>query len=200
MSRKSTASKALARSYGTERTLTFVVGLLALLAGVAVLVVSFGWLGTFRAQRPLLDPLAVEWLGREPEIARTVAIVVGVLLFVLGLWWFFRSLRPERKPDLELDHEHGDELVVTSSAISDAVQADAEAVDGVSKARARIVGEPADPALRLSLWLREGTDVKAVWEEIDTRVLSRAREALGVTTLPTAVRIELDAGQRQRVK
>lgn len=200
MSRKTTAGKALARSYAAERTLTFLVGLLALLAGAAVLVVSLGWLGTFRAQRPLLDPLAVDWLGREPEIARTVAIVAGMLLFVLGVWWFVRSLRPERKPDLELDHEDGNELVVTSSAISDAVQADTEAVTGVNKARARIVGEPAAPALRLSIWLREGTDLKAVWEEIDTRVLSRAREALGVTTLPTAMRIEIDAGQRRRVK
>jgi hypothetical protein len=200
MSRKSTASRALARSYGTERTLTFLVGLLALLTGVAVLVVGLGWLGAFRARRPLLDPLAVDWLSREPTIARIVAIVVGVLLFVLGLWWFVRSLRPERKPDLELDHEDGEELVVTSSAISDAVQTDAESVDGVSKARARVVGEPAVPALRLSLWLREGAELKAVWEEIDGRVLARAREALGVATLPTAVRVELDAGQRRRVR
>ncbi|OZM71066.1 alkaline shock response membrane anchor protein AmaP [Amycolatopsis antarctica] len=197
---KSVSTKALARSYGAERGLTSVIGLLALAGGVAALVVGLGWLGDFRARRPVLDPLAVEWLGGHAVPAKIVAIVLGVLLFVFGLWWFFRSLRPEGRPDIELDREVGKELTVTSGAISSAVQADAESVEGVAKARARAVGDTTNPALRLTLWLREGTDLKAVWEELDARVLSRARESLGVEVLPTAVRIELDSGERQRVR
>ncbi|RZQ61356.1 alkaline shock response membrane anchor protein AmaP [Amycolatopsis suaedae] len=200
MSRKSVSAKALARSYTAERTLTSVTGVLALLAGALVLVIGFGWLGTFRAQRPVLDPLAVQWLGREPVWAKVAAIALGVLLVVLGLWWFFRTLRPEGRPDLELDRTPGSELTVTAGAIADAVRADAESVDGVSKARARCVGDEERPALRLDLSLREGADLKRVWEAVDTHVLTRARESLGVDTLPTAVRIELDAAARRRVR
>lgn len=196
---KSVASKALARSYGAERTLTSLVGLLALAAGVLALVVGQGWLGAFRAQRPVLDPIAVNWLGREPVIAKIAAIVVGVLLLVFGLWWFFRSLRPEGRPNLELDRSPGQELTVTASAISAAVRADAEAVEGVSRARVRAVGDPAAPALRMEISLREGADLKTVWQEIDAQVLTRARESLGVEILPTAVRIDLDSGTQQRV-
>jgi len=197
---KSVSTKALARSYGAERGLTFVIGLIALAAGVVALVVAVGWLGDVRAGRPVLDPLAVEWLGNHAVPSKIVAIVVGVLLFVFGIWWFLRSLRPENRPDIELDREIGRGLTVTSGAISGAVQADAESVDGVAKARARAVGDKENPALRLTLWLREGSDLKAVWEEIDAHVLARARESLGVDVLPTAVRIELDSGERQRVR
>ncbi|WP_410602009.1 alkaline shock response membrane anchor protein AmaP [Amycolatopsis sp. lyj-90] len=193
---RSVSAKALGRSTGTERTLTVLIGLLALLGGAAVIAVGAGWLGTYRADRSLVDPIALDWLSQHALAARIGAIVLGVLLLWLGLWWFFRSLRPEGRPDLELD----DDLVVTSSAISEAVRADAETIDGVGRARVRAVGDSDNPALRITLWLSEGTDLKRVWEQLDLTVLARARESLGVTVLPTAVRLELDTGAPQRVR
>jgi hypothetical protein len=193
---RSVSAKALGRSTGTERTLTVLIGLLAVLAGAAVLALGAGWLGTYRGRRPLADPMALDWLVRNALPSRIGALVLGVLLLWLGLWWFFRSLRPEGRPDLELD----DDLVVTSSAISEAVRADAETVDGVTRARVRAVGDSENPALRITLWLTEGTDLKRVWEELDRTVLARARESLGVGVLPTAVRLELDTAASQRVR
>jgi hypothetical protein len=197
---KTAATKALSRSYAGERTLTFLVGLLAFLGGALALVVGFGGLGEFRGRRPLLDPLAVDWLGGHATPARIAAIVLGVLLFVLGLRWALRSLRPEPRPDLELDRTEGAELVVTAAAIAGAVQADAEQLDGVSRARVRAVGSRTSPALRITLWLHEGTDLKGVWAELDGRVLTRARTCLGVASLPAAVRVELDTSPAKRVR
>lgn len=202
MTKPSTISaKALARSYRTERTLTTVTGLLAVAIAAVVLVAGAGWLGEFRARRPVLDPLVLDWLGGLPPwLARGGAIAAGVLLAVLGLWWLARSLRPERRPDLELDHTDGRTLTVTASALAGAVRADAEGVAGVVKARVRSVGDAAEPALRLRLWLREGSDLRQVWHELDTRVLARARDTLGVDVLPAAVRFELGSAQRRRVR
>ncbi|GAB3142243.1 hypothetical protein GCM10027258_26730 [Amycolatopsis stemonae] len=197
---RTVAAKALSRSYAGERTLTFLVGLLALLGGAMALVVGFGVLGEFRGRRPLLDPLAVEWLGAHATPARIAAIVLGVLLLVLGLRGTVRALRPEPRPDLDLDREEGAELVVTAAAISGAVQADAEQLAGVSRARVRAVGSRTSPALRITLWLHEGTDLKSVWADLDGRVLTRAREALGLDVLPTAVRLELDTTRPKRVR
>ncbi|MGW4523401.1 alkaline shock response membrane anchor protein AmaP [Amycolatopsis sp. NPDC004378] len=197
---RTVAAKALSRSYAGERTLTFLVGLLALLGGAMALVVGFGVLGEFRGRRPLLDPLAVEWLGAHATPARIAAIVLGVLLLVLGLRGTVRALRPEPRPDLDLDREEGAELVVTAAAISGAVQADAEQLAGVSRARVRAVGSQTSPALRITLWLHEGTDLKSVWADLDGRVLTRAREALGLDVLPTAVRLELDTTRPKRVR
>ncbi|QYN17341.1 alkaline shock response membrane anchor protein AmaP [Amycolatopsis sp. DSM 110486] len=195
-----TSARALARSHSAERTLTFLLGLVAVLAGAAALVVGQGWLGEFRAQRPLLDPMAVSWLAGHQLSARIGAVVLGVLLFVLGLWWFFRSLRPERRPDLALDETPGAELTVTAGALAGAVQTDAETIAGVTRARARAVGTSAEPALRVTLWLSEGTDVRRIWTDLDTYVLARAREALGLDSLPTAVRLELDTTGPARVR
>jgi hypothetical protein len=142
----------------------------------------------------------VDFLIRWKPAARIAAIVLGVVLLVLGLIWFLRSLRPEARPDLALDDTLGAGLTVTAGAIAGAIQADAEQVEGVGRARARIVGDQRNPALRLSLWLVEGSDVKAVWRELDTAVLAHARECLGIESLPTAVRIELAATERQRVR
>ncbi|MGW4065770.1 alkaline shock response membrane anchor protein AmaP [Amycolatopsis sp. NPDC004747] len=197
---KTIAAKALSRSYTGERALTFLAGLLAFSGGAVALVVGFGGLGEFRGRRPLLDPIAVDWLGTHATPARVAAIVLGVLLFVFGLRWALRSLRPEPRPDLDLDRTEGAELVVTAAAIADAVQADAEQLGGVSRARVRAVGSRTSPALRITLWLREGTDLKAVWAELDTRVLTRARESLGLESLPTAVRLELDTSPAKRVR
>ena len=197
---RTAAAKALSRSYAGERTLTFLVGLLAFLGGALALAVGSGGLGEFRGRRPLLDPIAVDWLGGHATPARIAAIVLGVLLFVLGLGWAVRSLRPEPRPDLDLDRTEGAELVVTATAIAGAVQADAEQLDGVSRARVRAVGSRTSPALRITLWLREGTDLKGVWAELDTRVLTRARDSLGLGTLPTAVRLELDTSPAKRVR
>ena len=194
------SSAALARSYRGERLLTGMVGGLAVLAGALVAVVGLGWLGTYRATRPVIDPIAVRWIAGQPLVSRVVAIVVGLVLLTLGLIWFFRALRPEAQPDLALDRTVGKGLRVTAGALADAVQADAERIDGVSRARARMVGDRTNPALRLSLWLREGSDVKAVWQELDEKVLGRARDSLGVGTLPTGVRFELAAARRRRAR
>ncbi|WP_263251898.1 alkaline shock response membrane anchor protein AmaP [Saccharopolyspora rosea] len=179
-----------------ERTVVTVLGLLALLAGVAALVVGTGWLGFYRARRPVLDPMLREWWSHYP----LVAIPVGLVLLALGLWWVVRALRPEARPDIRVQREPDGHLTVTSGALTDAVRADAETVTGVTRARVRMAGDERRPALRLTLSLQEGANVRQVWEELDTKVLSRAREALESENLPTAIRLELDRAPRQRVR
>jgi len=191
VSRRSRA--AVARSAGGDRTLTTVLGLVLVAASVLALLVGFGVFGSFRAQRPVIDPLIVEWVSTHATAARWIAIGIGVVLFLIGLWWTLRSLRPEPRPDVSLSELPGERLTVEHAAISDAVRHDAELIDGVSRARARLVGTPQKPALRLSLTLVEGTDVRDVWADLDGRVLARARQAFAVDALPTAVRLELDA-------
>ncbi len=196
MSRRSHA--AVARSARLDRALLTLLALLLLAGGVIALLMGTGVLGAGRA-RPVVDPIAVDFLRRNLLYARITTIVLGVLLVALGTWWVLRSVHPEPKPDLVLDDSAGTEFTVTSSALADAIKADAMSVDGVERARARLVGNEEDPALRLTLWLQQGADLRAVWEGLDQQVISRARQALGLSRLPTAVRLELDAAERQRV-
>jgi hypothetical protein len=191
VSRRSRA--AVARSVGGDRTLTTVLGLVLVAGAVLALLVGAGVFGAFRAQRPLIDPLLVQWVTDHATATRWIALGIGILLFVVGLWWTLRSLRPEPRPDVSLSEVPGERLTVEHSAICDAVRHDAETIEGVSRARVRLVGTPMRPALRISLSMVEGSDVRDVWAELDGRVLARAHEAFSVSALPTAVRLELDA-------
>lgn len=195
----SAVRKATVRAAGAQRTLVGLIGLLGLAAGAAALVVGTGLLGVNRAARPVLDPIALDTLRADQTLTRGVAIAAGVVLLVLGLLWAVRALKPERRPNLVLDPGPDSQLEVSASAIADALRADAETIAGVSRARARMVGTTATPVVRLNLWLEDGADLRNVYHDLDTRVLARARDSLGVKSLPTAVRIELDAAAAARV-
>lgn len=192
------SSTPVGRGLGFERSLVLVLGLLLLVIGAAALAVGLGLVGAFRAQRSVFDPLALQWAQQHPQVLVPVAIVFGIVLFVLGIWWLVHSLRTEPRPHLRL--ESGPELTVAGSALTGAVRTDAETVTGVNRARVRMAGSSHRPNLRLTLSLEEGTEVRHVWEELEGKVLSRAREALEVETMPTAIRLKLDRAPKQRVR
>lgn len=196
MSRESRA--AVARSAGLDRWAIGTIGAFAALAGAAALVVGAGWLGRPRSTRPLADPIALDWLRANQLAAQLVALGVAAVLVGFGVWWALRTVSRQARPDLVLE-ANGNGLVVTAHAIAEAIRADAESVSGVAEARARVVRVDDVPALRLQLWLRHGANVRAVWSELDKGVLARAREALGVPAIPTAIRLELGSAKRQRV-
>jgi hypothetical protein len=186
------ATAAIARSAAGERTLAIVVGLLLLAAGTLVALLSYGVFGAARASRPLMDPMIVEVLRAQPLAARLVAIAGGLLLAVLGLVWTAHSLRPERRPDLVLDGDTDTAIVVSAAAAAEAIAAQAAALPGVGRARARLVGSEAAPAVRVTLWLTDDADVRDVLARLDDEVLTTARSSLGLTALPAAVWLELD--------
>ena len=203
------ARRAVARSVAAERWLAVLSGLLLLVCGGLVLLLSYGVLGTARAGRPLLDPMIVEALRAYRLWFRVAAIVGGAALVAFGLSWAARSVRPERRPDLVLSEPstystgsqaRSDRILVTSAAAAEAVATHTSTLPGVHRARARLVGTERAPALRLVVWLAEDADIRAVLAAIDDEVLATARESLELTGLPAAVRFELDApGPRPRV-
>jgi hypothetical protein len=201
------ATAAIARSTAGERTLAVVLGLVLLAAGTFVWLLSRGVFGTGRAERPLLDPMIIEALHTQPLATRLAAIVGGFLLAVLGLIWTAHALRPERRPDLLLDSDlpegdlpegdlpeggTGTSIVVSAAAAAEAVATQAAALPGVGRARARLVGTEAAPAVRITLWLADDADVRDVLARLDAEVLATARASLGLSELPAAVRLELD--------
>jgi hypothetical protein len=186
------ARAALTRSAAVDRTLAVLIGLVLMAAGVLVALLSYGVFGVARAGRPLLDPLIVDAMRAQPDVARLVVLGIGVLLVLLGLMWAARSLRPERHPDLVLDGGPDTAIVISSSAVADAISAQVNAIPGVGRARARLVGTDEAPALRLTLWLADDAEVRSVLARLHDEVLGVARDSLGIAALPTAVRLELD--------
>ena len=189
MSRRS--RRASARSAGGARSVIALVGLLGLVCGLIGALVGLGVFGINRSHRPLLDPLTLALLRAYPITAALTAVAAGLLLVILGVFWLFRSLRPESRPDLVLDATGSTTLRVTAAATAAAITDDIQRLAGVGRAATRLVGTSSTPALRMTLWLSDGGDVATIWRDIDHSVLDPARTALGVTALPTAIRLEL---------
>ncbi len=195
------ARRAVARSAGGSRWGITLLGLVLLAAGVLTVLLTLGVFGTNRPQRPLLDPMVTDVLAANELATRLVAIAVGLLLLVLGLVWAVRSLRPERKPDLVLDGGPGTDIRVSASAAADAVADGASGLPGVTRARARMVGTAAAPAVRATVWVDDEADVADICRRLNEEVLVQVRDALGLAALPLAVRLELDtsSGNQSRV-
>ncbi|MCO1660946.1 alkaline shock response membrane anchor protein AmaP [Pseudonocardia sp. S2-4] len=187
------ARAAVARSAAGDRSLAVLVGGLLLVAGTLVALLSYGVFGAGRSARPLLDPLIIEALRAQALAARLVAIGAGLALAVLGVVWAARSVRPEPRPDLHLTGLPDTRIVIDSTAAADAIGHQAAALPGVGRARARLVGPEQRPALRITLWLADDADVRAVLAALEREVLAQARESLELDALPVAVRLELDA-------
>lgn len=188
---------AVARSAGLDRWLLILLGLVLLAGGVLVVLLGNGLFGAGRAGRPLLDPLVVAALRAQPQLWRIVAIVGGGVLALLGLSWTAASLRPERRPDLHVDGGPGTSIVVSSAAVADAVATQTAALAGVGRARARLVGAAAAPALRVTVWITDDAAVRTVLAQLHGEVLPTARASLGLAALPTAVRLEVDRPRRR---
>jgi len=186
---------AVARSAGGDRWLTVLIGLALLLVGVGVALLSYGVFGVARAGRPLLDPIILDTVAAQPLLWRVVAIVGGVLLAVFGLTWVARSVRPEPRPDVVLNGGADTTIRVSSAAAGEAVAGQAETLPGVARARARLVGAASAPALRVTLWLADDADVRAVLARLHDEVLATARASLDLRALPVAVRLELERPQ-----
>jgi hypothetical protein len=183
---------AVARSAAGDRWLVALIGLVLLAVGVGVTLLSYGVFGTARAGRSLLDPIMVDVVAAEPVLWRVIAIAGGIVLAVLGLAWVARAVRPEPRPDVVLDGGPDTTILVSSGAAADAVAAQAGTLAGVGRARARLVGSTAAPALRVTLWLTDDADVRAVLRRLDEEVLATVRSALDLPALPVAVRLEVE--------
>ncbi|MBV9920363.1 MAG: alkaline shock response membrane anchor protein AmaP [Pseudonocardia sp.] len=186
---------AVARSAGGDRWLTVLIGIVLLLVGLGVVLLSYGVFGEGRAGRPLLDPIAVDAVVAQPLLWRIVAIVGGIALAMFALAWAARSVRPEPRPDVVLNGGAEMTIRVSSAAAGEGVAGQAATLPGVARARARLVGSAAAPALRVTLWLADDADVRGVLARLRDEVLATARAALELPVLPVAVRLELERPQ-----
>ncbi|MEQ3552370.1 alkaline shock response membrane anchor protein AmaP [Pseudonocardia nematodicida] len=195
------ARRARHRSARGARTGLVLLGAVLLAAGVLTVLLVNGVFGENRPLRPLFDPLIAQFLTAQDTPARIVAIVAGVLLFVLGLVFAVRAVRPEPRPDVVLDDGAGTRIRIDAGAAAEAVADGAEGLPGVTRARARMVGSNAAPAVRATVWIDEDaadTTVAETCRRLDAEVLAQVRDSLGLPDLAVAVRLELDSVRRDR--
>ncbi|MBY8887487.1 alkaline shock response membrane anchor protein AmaP [Streptomyces sp. PTM05] len=182
-----------------NRTLLFLIGLVLLAVGVAVLVPGLD------LPHRLGFTLPSWWPYRGPHSvllshhARTryrghswwwpAVIAVLSVLVVVALWWLLAQARTRRPGRITLQEAPEGDVVLGGRALAEMLAADAEELSGVARARFTLTGRATAPAVRAALLVEPGAVPTDVVRDLDAVVLARARESAGLDALPAEVRL-----------
>jgi hypothetical protein len=175
------------------------IGALLVLLGAGGVLMGARVFGDKRADSSVIYPRAAQLLHREQTWLWWVLGAAALLIALLALYWVAVQLRVERIGNVALERSATGDSTVATTALSDAVVTEAEALPDVERARARLINESQDPELVLTVWLQDRAELGPVRDALDTEVLRHARESLGLATLRTWLRIEVDASPQERV-
>ncbi|UQX01858.1 alkaline shock response membrane anchor protein AmaP [Streptomyces sp. RerS4] len=116
----------------------------------------------------------------------TVITVLAALL-VLLLWWLWTLLRKDRLHQVLVDSQDGTAARLDGRALEDVIEKEAQALDGVARARVRLGGRRTAPVTRVRLWLEPHAGPERILARLDRDTLARARDSAGLDRLPSEV-------------
>jgi hypothetical protein len=180
----------------TNRVGLAVLGLVAVLIGAGGLCLSTGVFGSAYPHRTLLANQVGSFAGRNGAWLWWAAAGACLLIALAALRWIIALLlSTDRAGDITVTRAgRAGTTIMHPAALTGAVTREIETYYGVDSAKARVIGEPADPALVVTVTARAGTDLAALCRRIQAEALRHARQSLGRPELP--VQLDLDVGHR----
>lgn len=166
-----------------------VLGLLCLAAGIWALLLATGTAGP--AGDPVLSgpPEAVT----GPDYAPIIALIAGLLLGLLGLWWILAQIPRRRLAAgpfrLQEDAARGI-TVCDASVLAAAVQYDTEQVPGVVGSTVLLRGNAEEPDLTLKVTVNARADIRTVLDRIQGIVVPNLAAALETPLHSLGIHIE----------
>lgn len=184
---------------GANRTGLIIVGLLCLVAGLAVLSISFGLAAAFApglTPDGSLQPVAAIL---DLPFSAVIALLLAVFLVIVGVRWLSAQVprKDSAQPLRMQDDARTGVTTVTANVISAAVVDDLELTPEVVDAQAILRGTARSPELVLHVDVDERADIDAVVADIADRVTRNCSQALGVPLSAVGVEIGI-ARSRQR--
>ncbi|MBQ0830290.1 alkaline shock response membrane anchor protein AmaP [Streptomyces tagetis] len=176
-----------------NRVLLALVGLILIALGGSVLAVGYDvsppswWVHQGPHDVLLSDAERTRW--RDAGWWWPVVIAALALLLLLALWWLVSVLRRRRLAEVLIDSGDGEGAVVRGRALEDGLAEEAGRVDGVERARARLLGRRGAPRARLRLLLAPHVDPGTALDDLTTGPLAHARDSAGLDSLPAEVRL-----------
>lgn len=185
----------------TNRVLLLLLALLLIIAGVAAGAASIGAFGTFTRHSFLMANPTGHFIGTQGSWLWPAAAVVAAILVLLALRWLLALLfSTDRAGDLKITSgDSAGRTSLASRALTEAVAEEVEGYRGVHSARARLLGDPADPELVVTAALEETADFAALRQRIEAGALTHARLALGNPALPAQLDLTVTTKQSSRV-
>lgn len=165
-----------------NRTLLILLGLLLLLAGGFGLAFGTGLLGGLLPGLDPSAPLLPDQIS-PPTWAAYATIVVAVIVGLLCLRWLLAQTQRRPKTGTWTLGDRGDSsptgvTTLDSDHAADALAADIEGYEHVSKAAAALVGDHRHPVVHLEVTAETTADLAVLRDRITSHALVRLRAAL----------------------
>lgn len=173
----------------TNRVWLTILGLLCLAAGVWILLLASGVLG--RPEEPVLAGPPETLTGSQ--YAPVTALVAGLLLGLLGLWWLLAQI-PRRRAagEFRLQEDPARGITVCNPPVlAAAVESATERIPGVRGATALVRGTPEEPDLTLKVTVSARADIRAVVDRIQQAVVPDLALALGNPLNSLGIQVEV---------
>jgi hypothetical protein len=185
----------------TNRLALTLFGLVVLLAGVASLVASVGGFGKAFSRHALLANRVSAYIGRHGDWLWPAAAAVCLLIALVALRWIAALLlSTDRAGDITVtgSNKQGT-TIMHPAALTGAVTREIETYHGVQTAKARVLGDPGDPNLVVTVTAAQSADLRALRDRIESEALSHARQALGKPHLPIQFDLDVSSHAAERV-
>lgn len=198
----------------TNRVVLALIGLLAVVIGTGGLLISGGVFGDRFSRRLVTDNQFIRYFHDEGDWLWPTIAAVAFVIMLLSLVWLLRllfstdraggialpSAHPSRREShaqrrrehaagaIERDHATG-HTSISASALSQAVAQEIQTYHGVWAARARVLGQPANPSLAIEVKATRWADLPALVLRIEHEAIVHARQALESSRLPVKLDI-----------
>ncbi|MET8676204.1 alkaline shock response membrane anchor protein AmaP [Streptomyces sp. NPDC004647] len=119
-----------------------------------------------------------------------VVFAVLAVLLALMLWWLLAQLRRHRLSEVLVDSGDGAGALLRGRALEGVLAAEAEAMDGVSRADVVLTGRRRTaPEVRVGVVLEPYAGPAEVLGRMNDEALRHARDSAGLERLPAEVRV-----------
>lgn len=185
----------------TNRSVLIVFALLLIAAGAGAGAASVGVFGTPVKHRSLLHHAVGDFYGRHGDWLWPATAVAALLMVLLAARWLLALLfTTDRARDLRIPGGGGPgRSTLAPAALTEAVVEEVQSYRGVDSARARLIGDPANPNLVLTATLQDTADLPALRRRIQTGALAHARAALDRPDLPAQLDLTVTTKRASRV-
>ncbi|MFE3096249.1 alkaline shock response membrane anchor protein AmaP [Streptomyces sp. NPDC059248] len=182
---------------GLAGVVLLAVGGAALAAGAGLSVPSWWpWYGP--GDVPLSTADRDRW--RSESWWWPVVIAALAVLVLLALWLLLAQLRRARLADVVVDTgSDGDIARVRGRALEQAMEAEAESLDGVARARIALRRRGGEPEARVRLKLEPHASPAGTLRALTAEAVEHARASTGLATLPTTTRLHASRHAPTRV-
>lgn len=190
------------RADRANRVLLALIGLIALALGVAGLLAAGGAFGGTFQHRRLLDNPFSRYFGENGSWLWPTIAAAAFVIMLLALIWLLRVLVGGDRVGVitipTVTHDGSDAHVggrtrLRPSALTQALNQEIETYHGVTAARARVLGDPLEPALAIEVTTSRRADVPYLVARIEREALAHARQALEKPHLPVRLDITVTA-------